>query len=109
MHKEPASVLPQTDFMAQLQAMIVEEFKRIMTENPVTLRSGPSGEAVGGNFWEQVGGRPTFEKLVRAFYVGVKDDEVLRPMYPEEDLEGAIQRLTGFQLCTVDEKGVRPR
>ena len=67
-----------------------------MTENPVTLRSGPSGEAVGGNFWEQVGGRPTFEKLVRAFYVGVKDDEVLRPMYPEEDLEGAIQRLTGF-------------
>jgi hemoglobin len=33
---------------------------------------------------------------VRRFYVGVAGDELLRPMYPEEDLEGAIQRLTGF-------------
>jgi len=49
-----------------------------------------------GGFWQEVGGRATFEKLVRAFYEGVRDDEVLRPMYPEEDLEGAIQRLTGF-------------
>jgi len=55
------------------------------------------GEVVQGNFWEQVGGRPTFEKLVRAFYDGIKTDEVLLPMYPEQpDLEGAIQRLTGF-------------
>lgn len=67
-----------------------------MSENPITLRSSPGGEAVTGNFWQQVGGRPTFEKLVREFYVGVAADEVLRPMYPEEDLEGAIQRLTGF-------------
>jgi hemoglobin len=47
-------------------------------------------------FWEQVGGRPTFEKLVRRFYEGVAEDEVLRPMYPEDDMEGAVQRLTGF-------------
>lgn len=47
-------------------------------------------------FWARVGGRPTFERLVRRFYDGVADDEVLRPLYPEEDLEGAIQRLTGF-------------
>lgn len=47
-------------------------------------------------FWQEVGGRTTFEKLVRAFYAGVATDELLRPMYPEEDLEGAIQRLTGF-------------
>jgi len=65
--------------------------------NPVTLRMSAGGEAVQGNFWQQVGGRATFEKLVRAFYDGVKDDEVLLPMYPEQpDLEGAIQRLTGF-------------
>ncbi|MDH6181276.1 hemoglobin [Microbacteriaceae bacterium SG_E_30_P1] len=64
--------------------------------NPVTLRMGAGGDAVDGNFWEQIGGRPTFEKLVRAFYVGVRDDDVLWPMYPEDDLEGAIQRLTGF-------------
>ena len=67
-----------------------------MAEDNLTLRSGPGGKSVQGNFWEQIGGRPTFEALVRAFYDGVKDDEVLRPMYPEEDLEGAIQRLTGF-------------
>jgi len=65
--------------------------------NPVTLRLSAGGEAAQGNFWEQVGGRETFEKLVRAFYDGIKDDEVLLPMYPEQpDLEGAIQRLTGF-------------
>jgi hemoglobin len=62
----------------------------------LTLRAGPGGEPVGGNFWREVGGRPTFEKLVRAFYEGVQTDEVLWPMYPQDDLEGAIQRLTGF-------------
>ena len=65
--------------------------------NPVTLRLSAGGEAAQGNFWEQVGGRATFEKLVRAFYEGIRTDEVLLPMYPEQpDLEGAIQRLTGF-------------
>jgi hemoglobin len=64
--------------------------------NNLMLRSGPGGEPVGSNFWREVGGRATFEKLVRAFYDGVQTDEVLWPMYPEDDLEGAIQRLTGF-------------
>ena len=64
---------------------------------PIRLRASSGGESVQGNFWEQVGGRPTFEKLVRAFYDGIATDEVLLPMYPEQpDLEGAIQRLTGF-------------
>jgi hemoglobin len=64
--------------------------------NPVTLRLSQSGESVQGNFWEQVGGRPTFERLVRRFYAGVASDPALLQMYPEKDLEGAIQRLTGF-------------
>ena len=65
--------------------------------NPVTLRMSAGGESAQGNFWEQIGGRPTFERLVRAFYAGVATDPVLLPMYPEQpDLEGAIQRLTGF-------------
>jgi hemoglobin len=63
---------------------------------PLTLRSSEHGEAATGNFWREVGGRPTFENLVRQFYVGVASDDILRPMYPEDDLEGAIQRLTGF-------------
>lgn len=62
----------------------------------LTLRDSQGGEPVGGNFWREVGGRATFEKLVRTFYAGVADDPVLRPMYPEDDLEGAIHRLTGF-------------
>lgn len=65
--------------------------------NPVAMRLSKVGESVLGNFWEQVGGRATFEKLVRAFYEGIRTDEVLLPMYPEQpELEGAIQRLTGF-------------
>lgn len=48
------------------------------------------------SFFEQVGGHETFDRLVRRFYDGVKDDPVLRPMYPEEDMEGAIWRLTSF-------------
>jgi hemoglobin len=67
----------------------------------IQLRASSGGEAVPigegqGNFWRQIGGRPTFEKLVRRFYEGVQTDDVLWPMYPAEDLEGAIQRLTGF-------------
>lgn len=62
----------------------------------LTLRRGQGGSVVGGSFYDQLGGRPTFEKLVRAFYVGVASDPPLLALYPEADLEGAIQRLTGF-------------
>jgi hemoglobin len=67
-----------------------------MAEDSLTLRMGQGGDAVGGNFFEEVGGHATFDRLVRRFYEGVADDPVLRPMYPEEDLEGAIERLTEF-------------
>ncbi|BDZ49970.1 globin [Frondihabitans sucicola] len=63
---------------------------------PITVRRGLGDDAAQGNFWEQVGGRETFERLVRRFYEGVRADPVLWPMYPSDDLEGAIQRLTGF-------------
>lgn len=33
---------------------------------------------------------------MRAFYEGVKTDPILSPMYPHDDWEGAIQRLTMF-------------
>jgi hemoglobin len=48
------------------------------------------------SFYEQAGGMPTFRRLVDAFYRGVAEDEVLRPMYPEEDLGPAAERLTLF-------------
>lgn len=48
------------------------------------------------SFYEQVGGHETFAKLVDTFYEGVAEDPVLRPMYPEEDLGPAAERLTQF-------------
>ena len=49
-----------------------------------------------GTFYVAVGGRPTFERLVRRFYRGVATDPPLLELYPEDDLEPAIERLTGF-------------
>jgi hemoglobin len=47
-------------------------------------------------FYDDVGGAPTFRKLVDAFYAGVATDPVLRPLYPEEDLASAADRLRMF-------------
>ena len=48
------------------------------------------------SFYAAVGGRETFARLVQVFYAGVAEDELLRPMYPEEDLGPAADRLQGF-------------
>ncbi len=50
----------------------------------------------GPSFYDQVGGHDTFDRLVSEFYRGVADDPVLRPMYPEEDLGPAEDRLRLF-------------
>jgi hemoglobin len=47
-------------------------------------------------FYTDVGGAPVFEKLVARFYQEVAQDEVLRPLYPEEDLGPAEVRLRMF-------------
>lgn len=49
-------------------------------------------------FFEQVGGEPTFRRLVHRFYQGVAGDELLRPMYPEEDLGPAEERFALFLM-----------
>jgi hemoglobin len=51
-----------------------------------------------GNLYELVGGEATFRRLVQRFYAGVATDPVLRPLYPEEDLAGATERLTLFLI-----------
>jgi hemoglobin len=48
------------------------------------------------NFYEAVGGEPTFRKLVDEFYAGVAGDPVLRPLYPGADLAPAADRLRMF-------------
>lgn len=48
------------------------------------------------SFYQEVGGAETFTLLVERFYAGVAADELLRPMYPEEDLGPAAERLRMF-------------
>ena len=57
---------------------------------------GPAGAPVAETFFDQVGGHATFTALVDRFYEGVAEDPLLRPMYPEEDLSGAKERLQTF-------------
>ena len=47
-------------------------------------------------FFNEVGGAATFHKLVARFYAEVAEDPVLRPIYPEEDLGPAEERLRMF-------------
>ncbi len=49
-------------------------------------------------FYEQIGGMAVIERIVSRFYEGVERDDLLRPMYPSEDLAdgSAARRLTLF-------------
>jgi len=48
--------------------------------------------------FEDFGGKNFFVNLVTDFYKGVKEDQILRPMYPEDDFDGAIERLSLFLM-----------
>ena len=60
---------------------------------PASSREASSREV---SFYEAVGGAETFHKLAAAFYREVARDEVLRPLYPEQDLGPAERRLRMF-------------
>ena len=47
-------------------------------------------------FYDDIGGYDTIALIVAKFYEGVAEDEVLRPMYPEEDLGPAEARFRDF-------------
>lgn len=47
-------------------------------------------------FYDEVGGHDTFRAIVHEFYRRVADDPVMRPMYPEQDLGPAEDRLRMF-------------
>ena len=57
-----------------------------------STRSLPSART----FYDEVGGHPTFVRLVARFYEGVRSDPVLAPLYPQDDWQGAEVRLRGF-------------
>jgi hemoglobin len=49
-------------------------------------------------FFAAVGGEETFRRLVDTFYAGVASDPLLRPLYPEQDLGPAAERLCMFLI-----------
>jgi hemoglobin len=58
----------------------------------------PDGNARADTFFAAVGGEETFRRLVDAFYAGVAGDPVLRPLYPDDDLDAAADRLRMFLI-----------
>ena len=50
------------------------------------------------SFYEAVGGQETFHRIVARFYAEVAKDELLRPIYPDEDLGPAEEKLRLFLM-----------
>ncbi|ALE06174.1 globin [Arthrobacter sp. ERGS1:01] len=58
---------------------------------------GEKDEATGADtFYDQIGGHATFAKLVHVFYQGIAGDELLRPLYEDEDLGPSERRMLMF-------------
>ena len=53
-------------------------------------------EQVEQSFYDAVGGADTFHAIVSRFYQLVAEDEILRRVYPLDDLAGAEERLRMF-------------
>ncbi len=56
----------------------------------------PAGGEDTPTFYDAVGGEETFRRLVHHFYTGVREDPVLLPLYPPEELDEAEERLRMF-------------
>lgn len=50
------------------------------------------------NLYDAIGGEPTFRAIVARFYAEVAGDEVLRPIYPDDDLGPAEEKLRLFLM-----------
>ena len=55
------------------------------------------------SIWDQLGGTDggapdAFAELVDRFYDGIENDPIIRPMYPDEDMPGARERLALFLI-----------
>lgn len=64
--------------------------------------AGDNGAVTGNvpgaapSFYDEVGGDDTFRRIVSTFYQLVREDEILRPLYPEDELDAAEERLRMF-------------
>lgn len=72
-----------------------------VTDSSQTDAAGDAGSTQAEpvrTFYDAVGGEQTFVDLVARFYQEVAADEILRPLYPEEDLGPAERRLRMFLI-----------
>lgn len=60
--------------------------------------SESAGQNDPATVYEAIGGEPVFRRIVARFYAEVAVDEVLRPLYPEEDLGPAEERFRLFLI-----------
>ncbi|MCS4490683.1 MULTISPECIES: globin [unclassified Corynebacterium] len=56
----------------------------------------PSSHTDPRTLYEAVGGNEFFTRVVRRFYHQVRTDDLIGPMYPADDFEGAEERLRTF-------------
>ena len=73
-------------------------------------QKNPKSEFLMEDVLKQIG-EEGIHQLVSAFYRRVKSDDVLGPLYPKEDWEGAEQRLADFLVyrCGGSEKYIQER
>ena len=69
---------------------------RVVDNGQVTTPTPETDGQQAETFYDAIGGYDTIAGIVDRFYAGVADDEVLRPLYPEEDLAPAQERFTLF-------------
>ncbi|MDO5099562.1 MAG: globin [Corynebacterium sp.] len=58
----------------------------------------PNADHTQQSVFDSVGGEETFRLVVHRFYQQVRDDDLIGPMYPVDDWEGAEDRLRWFLM-----------
>lgn len=61
--------------------------------------------------WRDLGGEDGCRRMTREFYLRVKDDDIIGPMYPDDDWAGAEDRLAMFLAMRIggDDRYIRER
>jgi len=94
--RHSAESVPAKGAAQQPQAAAQQQEPQAAAQQQLGLTPRRRDRSRTDSFWAVVGGEPTFRKIVSRFYELVAADDLLRPMYPEEDLGPAEDRLRTF-------------
>lgn len=90
--------LPQVPVSAPGNGRTPDASRRNAEQLRRSRGSDTTGQPSAASLYDAVGGEPTFRALGRAFYERVANDDVLRPLYPDEDLAAAEEHLVLFLM-----------